>query len=213
VKTDDLVRALAADVAPVKRVAPGPRLVAALVVGTLGAGVLLLAGLGLNPGLAATARQPMFVVKATFAVSLVLAAALATARLSRPGAALAWVPAAIAAPLLAIWALAAAALGRADPGDYSEMVLGQTWSACPFNIATLALPVFVTVLWAIRGLAPTRLRLAGAAAGLLAGATGASVYTLHCPELAAPFLAVWYVLGMLIPTAAGALLGPRLLRW
>jgi hypothetical protein len=62
-------------------------------------------------------------------------------------------------------------------------------------------------------MAPTRLRLAGAAGGLAAGAAGALVYTLHCPELAAPFLASWYVLGMLIPTAAGALLGPRLLRW
>jgi len=69
------------------------------------------------------------------------------------------------------------------------------------------------VLWAIRGLAPTRLRLAGAAAGLLSGAVGALVYCLHCPELEAPFLGFWYLLGMLIPTAVGALLGPRLLRW
>ncbi|HWT72548.1 MAG TPA: NrsF family protein, partial [Oxalicibacterium sp.] len=38
-------------------------------------------------------------------------------------------------------------------------------------------------------------------------------YCLHCPELAAPFVGFWYVLGMLIPTAAGALLGPRVLRW
>jgi hypothetical protein len=48
---------------------------------------------------------------------------------------------------------------------------------------------------------------------LLAGATGALVYTLHCPELAAPFLAVWYLLGMLVPAAVGLLLGSRLLRW
>ena len=42
---------------------------------------------------------------------------------------------------------------------------------------------------------------------------GAFAYTLHCPELAPAFVAVWYVLGMLIPAAAGALLAPRLLRW
>lgn len=36
---------------------------------------------------------------------------------------------------------------------------------------------------------------------------------LHCTEMQAPFLAVWYVLGILIPTGAGALLGSRLLRW
>jgi hypothetical protein len=62
-------------------------------------------------------------------------------------------------------------------------------------------------------MAPTRLRLAGAAAGFAAGAVGALVYSVHCPELAAPFLGVWYLLGILIPTAVGALLGPRLLHW
>ena len=58
-----------------------------------------------------------------------------------------------------------------------------------------------------------RLRLAGAAVGLLAGALGALVYLLHCPEFEAPFLAVWYVLGMSIPAAVGALAGPSVLRW
>jgi hypothetical protein len=31
--------------------------------------------------------------------------------------------------------------------------------------------------------------------------------------MGAPFLATWYLLGVLIPTAIGTLLGPRLLRW
>ena len=39
------------------------------------------------------------------------------------------------------------------------------------------------------------------------------VMHLHCPEMAAPFVAVWYLLGMLIPAAVGALIGKRLLRW
>jgi hypothetical protein len=73
--------------------------------------------------------------------------------------------------------------------------------------------LFGAVLWAMKGLAPTRLALAGAMAGLLSGAGGALVYALYCPEMAAPFIGVWYLLGMLIPTALGALLGPRLLHW
>jgi hypothetical protein len=28
-----------------------------------------------------------------------------------------------------------------------------------------------------------------------------------------PFWGVWYVLGMLVPTVLGGLLGPRVLRW
>ena len=76
-----------------------------------------------------------------------------------------------------------------------------------------AVPLFCALLWAMRGLAPTRPALAGAAAGWLSGAVAALTYALHCPELGAPFLGIWYPLGMLIPAAAGALIGVRLLRW
>jgi hypothetical protein len=31
--------------------------------------------------------------------------------------------------------------------------------------------------------------------------------------MAAPFLAIWYVLGMAIPAGIGAIVGARLLRW
>ena len=65
----------------------------------------------------------------------------------------------------------------------------------------------------MKGLAPTRLSLAGAAAGLLAGGVGAAIYALHCDEMGAPFLALWYVLGMLMPATLGALIGRHVLRW
>jgi hypothetical protein len=109
--------------------------------------------------------------------------------------------------------LAAAVLIRADAAQRSASFFGDTWNSCPFLIAMLSAPVFVAVVWVMRGLAPTRLRLAGAAAGLLSGAIGTMVYSVHCPEMAAPFIGFWYLLGMLIPTAVGTLLGPRLLRW
>jgi hypothetical protein len=54
----------------------------------------------------------------------------------------------------------------------------------------VSLPMFAALLWALKGLAPTRPALAGAAAGALAGGAGAMVYALHCPELAAPYIAV-----------------------
>ena len=49
--------------------------------------------------------------------------------------------------------------------------------------------------------------------GLLAGALSVLAYALHRPESTARFLGVWYVLGIAIPTLAGAVLGPRALRW
>ena len=67
--------------------------------------------------------------------------------------------------------------------------------------------------WALRGLAPTRPRAAGLAAGLLAGAVGATGYALSCSELSMAFVAIWYTLGIALAGGLGALLGPRLLRW
>ena len=67
--------------------------------------------------------------------------------------------------------------------------------------------------YTFRRLAPTNLRAAGAVAGLAAGAFGATLYGLHCPEVSASFVVTWYSLGIAIPTAIGAIFGPQLLRW
>jgi hypothetical protein len=92
-------------------------------------------------------------------------------------------------------------------------VMGGTWAYCLASVPLLSAPVLVAAMWAMKGLAPTRLALAGASAGLLAGAVGAFVYAFHCPEMQAPFLGLWYVAGMAIPTVIGAHLGPVILRW
>jgi len=47
---------------------------------------------------------------------------------------------------------------------------------------------------------------------LLSGAQAVLVYTLYCVEMTVPFWGVWYVLGMLVPTGLGGLLGPKVLR-
>lgn len=120
---------------------------------------------------------------------------------------------ALAAPVLLLWLAAAAVLFDAEPTQRADLILGTTWKTCPFNIALISLPLLAATLWTMKGLAPTRLTLAGAGAGLLAGALSALVYALHCPESAVPFIGIWYVLGIAMPTLAGALLGPRVLRW
>ena len=114
------------------------------------------------------------------------------------------------APAAASAAVHFSEIGTSLVSGFSHHKLGNVdWR----TVSILALPGFVGALWALRGLAPTRLRLAGATARLCAGALGAFVYAFHCPELAAPFIGTWYVLGMAIPTAVGALLGPLALRW
>jgi hypothetical protein len=112
-----------------------------------------------------------------------------------------------------MWVLAAMTLAAASPQDRVQLILGQTAAACPFLIALVAAPLLAAHLVVMRSLAPTRLRWAGAASGFAAGSIGALVYTLHCPELAPPFIGIWYLIGVLIPTGIGAWLGPSLLRW
>ena len=212
-KTDDLVAMLATGSVAVQPHAAARRYAIAIGGGVLGALVLMTGLLGVRPDLGAAVLLPMYWFKLAFVAGLSVASLLAALRLSRPGMRLAWVLGALAAPVLAVWALAAATMAGADPAQRAHLFFGDTWASCPLLVALLSVPAFVGVLWAMRGLAPTRLRLAGAAAGLLSGSVGALVYSLHCPELAAPFLGFWYLLGILIPAVAGAVLGPRMLRW
>ena len=182
--------------------------------GAFGAALLMAVLLGVRPDLEAAARLPMFWIKLAFPSALAAIAPYALLRLARPGARLGWLPAALAAPVAVVWLLAVAAALGASPAVRSEMLFGDTWRECLVNITILSVPAFAGLMWALKDYAaPTRPALAGGAAGLLAGALGAAVYALHCPELAAPFIAVWYMLGMLIPATLGALIGSRLLRW
>ncbi len=212
-KTEELVSLLAAGPLDVPGAAPARRTALAAAAGTAAAVLFTAAVLGLQPALADYVFVPMFWVREGFCAVLGVAGLLAVARLSRPGTGLGLVPLGVLIPLLTMWILGGAALLAAGKADRAPLILGLTASVCPFLIALVSVPLFVAFHWTMRGLAPTRLRLAGAAAGFAAGAVAALVYTLHCPELAAPFLGIWYVLGMLIPAAAGAALGPRLLRW
>jgi hypothetical protein len=212
-KTDELIALLATGTAPVDQRATAWRFGSALGAAAVASTLLMAAWLGVRSDLAHAFADPMLWVKLAFPALLAAGGLAATLRLGHPGAGLGRIPAGIASPVLALWALAVAVLLAADPARRAELLLGDTWYECPFNIVALGLPVLVAALWAIRGLAPTRLRLAGTAAGLLAGALGALVYALHCPEMAAPFLAVWYVAGIALAAGLGALAGPRLLRW
>ena len=212
-KTDEFVAMLARGSAEVAPRAIERRFVMGIGLGVMASSLLLVATLDIRVDLAMAARLPMFWLKLGFAASLMLASLAAAVRLSRPGTPVGRAPAAIATPIAALWLLAVVTLMTATPGQRLALLLGATWTVCPLLIAMLAVPVFVGSMWALAGLAPTRLRMAGAAAGLLSGATAALLYSLHCPEMAAPFLATWYVLGIAIPMVFGALHGPRFLRW
>ena len=212
-KTDALIDLLAAGPLEVRGRPVTRRLGLALAAGGLLAFGLMAGWLGVRSDLGEMMTTPAMWTKVFFVLTATAAALWVTVRLARPGVTpgAAWLV--LTMPFVLIWTVAAVQISVAGPGERMDMFLGRTWAECPWRIGVLSIPTLVLNLWAMRSLAPTRLRLAGASAGLFSGALAASIYTLHCPETAAPFLGFWYVLGMLIPTAIGAALGPRLLRW
>ena len=213
-KTSELIAALAAtDAAPVRPTAPALRLTPAALAGVLIAGALLAVCLGFQP-LADAIRAPWFWMKAGYSLAAALAGFLLLIRLARPGARPGWAGAAIGIAAFAlIWMMATHAAMNAGAGRQAALWLGSTWRMCPWRILALAAPIYLAVVLILRRLAPTRLALAGATSGLLAGGLAAAVYGLYCQESAAPFVAVWYRLGIAASALVGALLGPRLLRW
>ncbi|MRW87910.1 DUF1109 family protein [Pseudoduganella sp. FT26W] len=212
-KTDDLITMLSSgpDVGVAAR--PARATVLPLLGGLLACVLLMLALLGVRPDLAQAAALPAFWLKVGFSAAAAWAGWLAVKRLAAPGARTARLPLYLAAPVLAVWLAAAAVFWQTSPEFREALFWGRTWRYCPFLIALLSLPMLAAALRIMRGLAPTRLRLAGAAAGFAAGASAALVYCLHCPEMSAVFVGSWYLLGILISSAIGALAGPRALAW
>jgi hypothetical protein len=212
-KTEDLVSLLSTGAEAVDLRLTSRRWLLALAGGASIAFLFTAGLLKLNPALWHETYNPMFWVREGYCAVLGVLGFITVVRLARPGMRLGLAPMGIPVAVIAMWVLAVVTLVAASPQNRARLILGHTAVVCPFLIALVAAPLLIAFFWVMRSLAPTRLRWAGAASGVAAGAIGALVYTLHCPELAAPFLGIWYLLGMLIPTAIGAWLGPRLLRW
>jgi hypothetical protein len=212
-KTDDLIGLLSNQVTRIDRGAVARRFVKALALGGLGSLILMSVVFGVRHDLASVARTTIFWAKMAYPLAIAIGAMLAVMRLGRPGTRAGYSWALIALPFVAVWAASMVVLDGAAPGGRWAIVLGHTWRTCPFNIMLLSLPTFPAVFWAVKSLAPTQLRLAGAVAGLLASSTATIVYCLHCPEMSPAFWSVWYAIGMLVPAGIGAWLGPKLLRW
>lgn len=210
-RTDTLIDLLARDAGPAPRAVAARRLSPAAVAGLLISACAAVAVFGAIP----TARfaTPAPWTKMAYAGALALAAGWLTARLSRPAAAAGPPRRAVIGVVLAMALLGSVSLVSEPAGDRSAALMGHSWSMCPWSVLALSLPALAGTLWAMRGLAPTRPRAAGFAAGLLAGSIGAFGYALSCPESSPAFVAVWYSLGIALTGAVGAALGPRVLRW
>jgi len=211
-RTDDLIAQLSAGLEPIKSGAVARLLLVAVAMGIAGSLLVFLVMMGPRPDLAGAMSHPGMWTKLAYCLAIAGFSLWLVERAGRPGAAMTRPALLLALPLLAIAILAGLQMG-APGADMSGLVMGRSSRVCAAYVTLTALPTLAATFWALRKLAPTRLTLAGAGAGLFAGAAGAFVYCFHCTEEAAPFIAVWYTLGIAVVTAIGALLGRILLRW
>jgi hypothetical protein len=212
-KTDDLIAALAADVEPVRPRAVGLRLVLGLLAGVALSAAVMLLWLGPRPDLMPAMHTMPFWMKFFYASTIAAFGFALIDRLSRPGGVAGTLALLLLAPVAFMAAMALYKLTQAPPDARMPMMMGGSARVCARNIVVLSLPIFAGLFWSLRHLAPTRLVLAGAVAGVLAGAAGTFVYEFHCTESTAAFVAIWYTLGIALMGALGAALGRALLRW
>jgi hypothetical protein len=211
-KTNDLIAALAADTRSVSEPI-GRTMWLAAAAGAAVAMIYFLIDVGLRPDLATAVATPRFIFKYVFTLTLLVSAMGLLLHLARPGTMpLGWLMALVAAPVLLALA-AMAELFVLPASEWMQRLVGTNALFCLVLIPSLSAAPLVALILALRQGAPTHPVLAGATAGLVSAAIGATLYASHCRDDSPLFLAVWYVIAVAIMTAVGALLGARLLRW
>jgi len=211
-RTDNLIAMLAEDLTPVRAGHVLRLLALGLIGGMAVSAAIMIPWLGLRPDMGDAMTTAPFWIKFAYTLVLAVCGFWIVARQARAGAG---APAALTVGVLALAVMLGLAVMQLAPPDAPRhaLIMGASANVCTRNIFVLSLPIFAGLLWAMRKLAPTRLILAGASAGLLAGAAGTWVYAFHCDESAAPFMAIWYTLGIAAAGLLGAATGRWALRW
>ena len=209
--TDDLIARLAADLKPVRPMAMRRLLIGALLLSGVLAVLAMLMLLGMRPDMETAAVTMIYWTKFSYTLALALLSLAATLVLARPDGSTRWPWLAAVALLALLLVLAIIQLARAD--DMMPMIMGSSIIRSLTYIPILSLPVLLASMLALRRMAPTRPALAGFAAGIMAGSTGAWIYAFACTETGMMFLALWYTLAIMLVGAVGAVLGKFLLRW
>lgn len=214
--TDRLIDILSVDPEPVNSGQLGKMLILAIVTSGAAAFGLMLATVGPRPDLQSTAHLEWVAVKLLFAMSVIGTAAPLLNRSIRPGLEDETNWALIFLPFLAAIGIALAMLLLGQPRAWGAMLRGATTVSplrCLLCIMSFAAIPLAAVIAALRRGAPTRLKLCGGIAGIVAGGIGATAYAFNCSSDTMPFIAIWYGTAIVLCAVFGAQLGPRVLRW
>jgi hypothetical protein len=211
-ETSVLIKAMAADSGrpsmPLGRAWP-----VSLAVGVVVAAVVFMASLGMRPDFENAARTMRFLFKFVVMAALALTAVAVLFPLSRPdphpARRVRWLL--LAPALLAIGVgLELATLPQAE---WMPTMMGSNNMVCLTYIPLIAVGPLAIFLATLRFGAPTRPRLAGAVAGILAGGVAAFFYAAQCIDDSPLFVAVWYTIAISGLAIIGAVFAPRIARW
>jgi hypothetical protein len=213
--TDDLIAALARAPEPVKPNKLIMRIGLAIVAGFIISIIIMKFTFGFRPDIGVAA--PIVAMKAGLSALIATFAGGLATTLAKPVVAGSGQIKNAIAPLVTVvcaaLAIGAITLFATSPGQRFEAFTGGGFPWCIVIIPLFALPSATLLMWTMKDAAPTRLAMAGAGIGALSGGIGAMVYAMFCPIDSVAFVTIWYVAGIGIASAIGALVGVKLLRW
>jgi hypothetical protein len=169
--------------------------------------------LGVRPDVMTAMHNPFFDLKFLVTLALAISAIVVGLHLSRPEASLkgwGWlllIPAGI---------IAAGIVGEMMMPQRLPMMtrlIGSNSRVCMTAIPLLSLPLLAGALIGLRHGAPARPALAGALAGLISAGFAATLYASNCTDDSPLFVATWYPIAIAMVSAAGALIGARVLKF
>lgn len=211
-KTDDLIKALAAD-APTRQMPIGRAFALALMAGIAATAALFFWKFGIRPGAAESLSTIRFPFKFVLTLSLTVPALLGLYRLSRPNGELGSLSIAlVVAPVLLALAVAFE-LVTVPKELWGPRLIGHNSMVCLQVVPLLALAPLAAAIAALRYGATSHPRLAATMAGLAAAGISMTLYAATCPDDSPLFLATWYTIATAIVVVASLLVAPRIIRW
>lgn len=210
-KTGQLIAALAQD--RQAAASPGRLIARTLPFAVLLAAVALLTTAGPRADLAQALAAPRFLFKLLVTLSLAVPALVLLPRLATPVPRIGgWARVLWLAPLVLLVGVVLELVALPD-ARWLAAACGQNALWCLFMVPALATLPLAASLYCLRQAAPANPARAGAVAGLASGALAATVYALHCTDDSPLFVALWYSIGVLCVSGAGAWLATRVARW
>jgi hypothetical protein len=209
-KTDDLIRALAADL-PTKTVAVRDVLWRSLPLAAVVMAVGWFALAGLRGDLLTTGLFPSL-YKVALGSLMALVSFWTAIKLARPDQGAAPSVLLLVVPAFALLAIAVE-LAVQGTGNWSARLWGHSFRPCLSIIPALALLPLAGSLYAFRNGAARHPSLVGALSGVGSGGIAILAYGLFCTEDSALFIGTWYLLASAIAGLIGAIAGRFVLRW